>query len=91
MRYIKWVFWLAISVVIFFVGYSFARLNNAPVSLDMLVFQFGEQPLSLWLILFFIVGALAGLLASSLLILKEKGARLRVEKRLKTTSKLITG
>jgi uncharacterized integral membrane protein len=70
---------------------AFITRNPAVVEVDLLFKQLPAMAISHSLIGFFISGGLLGLLVSSWLLFKERRARLSAEKRLRTTSQLITG
>lgn len=91
MRFLKAIFFLIIAILVFMLSLAFITHNQTAVSVDLLLMQLPEAPIATWLIVFFVLGGVFGLIASSLLIFREKQARVRVEKRLRTTSKLITG
>ena len=91
MRILKTIFLVIMAVLVFVLSLAFITHNQTPISVNFLWAQLPELAVSSWLIIFFVAGGLFGLGVSSLLLLKEKQARLRVEKRLRTTSKLITG
>lgn len=91
MRIIKFIIFFVLAVAVFLFSLAFITHNKTPVEVDFLIIQLPAASLSSWLIAFFIAGGLFGLVASSLVIAKEKQARMRVERRLQTTSKLITG
>ncbi len=91
MRIIKFIIFFVLAVSVLFFSFAFITHNRTPVEVNLLIVQLPPLSLSSWLIGFFIVGGLLGLMAGSLIIAKEKQARIRVERRLQTTSKLITG
>lgn len=91
MRFLKAIFFLIIAILVFMLSLAFITHNQTAVSVDLLLMRLPEAPIATWLIVFFVLGGVFGLIASSLLIFREKQARIRVEKRLRTTSKLITG
>ena len=77
--------------IIFFLCAAFITRNPTMVEVDLLFKQLPAMAISHSLIGFFISGGLLGLLVSSWLLFKERRARLSAEKRLRTTSQLITG
>ncbi len=91
MRFLKTLLIIIISLLVLALSFAFVAHNQTLVSVDLLFMRLPEASLSTWLIVFFVAGGLVGLCVSSALILREKQARMRVEKRLRTTSKLITG
>lgn len=71
---------LLVIVTAVAVGVLFALQNTQPVPLDVLLYRFGEHSLALWVLLALGLGALLGLLASSLLLLRLR-ARLASTRR----------
>lgn len=61
-------------------GVLFALQNSQPVPLDLLVYQFAERSLALWVLAALGVGGVLGLLASGLIILRLR-TRLGVARR----------
>ena len=72
-------------------GLAFVTHNQTIVSVDLLFGSVNEAQLGVWLIGFFIMGGILGLLASSALLIREKAARVRLEKRMRKSSKIIAG
>ena len=91
MRILKTIFLVIMAILVFVLSLAFITHNQTAISINLLWTQLPELAVSSWLIIFFVTGGLFGLGVSSLILLKEKQARSRVEKRLRTTSKLITG
>ena len=91
MRFIKMILLLLLVLVFAFFGLAFITHNQGLATVDLLFVEPVETKLSSWLIGFFVAGAALGLLASSLLVLREKAVRRRVELRMQNTSKLISG
>ncbi len=56
------------------VGVLFALQNKQPVPLDLLVYAFEPRSLALWLLLALAVGGAAGMLISSVLIVRLRAA-----------------
>lgn len=65
MRTIKLILTLAIGLMVLLLGVLFTIHNTAKVSIDLIWFQLPEASLSLWLIGFFVVGALLGMVLTS--------------------------
>ena len=83
-RFKRWlVFLLLLLIFIFSVGFS--MWNTSPVPLSFGVYQFAARPLSLWLIVAFCLGGLAGLAIGAGLI---KDVRLR--RRIRALEKELT-
>jgi len=55
-------------------GVLFALQNKQPVPLDLLFFTFSPRSLALWLLVAFALGGLAGLLVSSLYMLRSRAS-----------------
>jgi len=53
-------------------GALFSLQNSAPIALDLLVVQLPARPASVWLLGMLVIGALLGLLASSILALQQR-------------------
>jgi uncharacterized integral membrane protein len=53
-------------------GALFSLQNATPISLDLLVIQLSPRPASVWLLGMLAIGALLGLLASSVLALQQR-------------------
>ena len=81
----------AIVLAVVYFGFAFLVNNQQSVSIDLVVLQLPQLELGIWLVIFFVAGALLGMAMSSALLFSERVARKRVERRLQTTSKLITG
>jgi uncharacterized integral membrane protein len=58
-------------------GALFSLQNSAPVALDLLVVQLPARPASVWLLGMLVIGALFGLLASSILALQQRASLAR--------------
>lgn len=91
MRFIKSLVVLLCLLVVVLLGLAFITHNQTAVQVDLLFIQVGEIRLGIWLILFFVAGGALGLLASSVLLMKEKAARMRLERRMRKSSKIIAG
>lgn len=91
MKILKWILVFILIVVVILLSIAFITHNPTIVEVNLLLMTLPKAKLAVWLIVFFVLGGVMGVLVSSALLVKEKAARLRVEKRLQTTSKLITG
>ena len=91
MKLIKVLLTLSVLVITIFFGLAFVTHNQTEIAVDLLAFTGPTWPISLWLLLFLAGGVFVGMLVSSMLVFKEKAARRRVEKRLSTTSQLMSG
>ena len=91
MRIVKTLLLVIMVSTIVLLCAAFIVRNPTVVEIDLLFKQLPAMAISHSLIGFFISGGLLGLLVSSWLLFKERRARLSAEKRLRTTSQLITG
>lgn len=91
MRVIRFLLLLAFVLVFIFLALAFITHNQTLVSVNLLFVPVFEAQLAIWLIGFFIAGSACGLLASMLVIIKEKTVRRRMERRMQQTSKMISG
>jgi len=91
MRIIKFAIGLVLALLVVLLGLAFITHNQQLVTVNLLAINAIEAPVYLWVIGSFAIGGLLGLFFSGFLILKEKAARQRLEKRLQNTSKLIAG
>ena len=91
MRIVKTLLLVIVVITIVLLCAAFITRNPTVVEVDLLFKQLPAMAMAHSLIGFFISGGLFGLLVSSWLVFKERRARLSAEKRLRTTSQLITG
>ncbi|MEE3241309.1 MAG: LapA family protein [Pseudomonadota bacterium] len=91
MRIVKTLLLVLVVITIVLLCAAFITRNPTVVEVDLLFKQLPAMAMAHSLIGFFISGGLLGLLVSSWLVFKERRARLSAEKRLRTTSQLITG
>ena len=91
MRIVKTLLLVIVVITIVLLCAAFITRNPTVVEVDLLFKQLPDMAMAHSLIGFFISGGLFGLLVSSWLVFKERRARLSAEKRLRTTSQLITG
>ena len=91
MRIVKTLLLVIVVITIVLLCAAFITRNPTVVEVDLLFKQLPAMAMAHSLIGFFISGGLLGLLVSSWLVFKERRARLSAEKRLRTTSQLITG
>lgn len=80
MKILRAILYLLVLLATMAGGVLFALQNTQAVPLDVLVYQFAERSLALWVLAALGVGGLLGLLASSLIILRLR-ARLAVTRR----------
>lgn len=55
-------------------GVLFALQNETPVPLDMLVYTFEPKSLALWILSSFAIGGIAGMVLSSLLMVRQRAS-----------------
>ena len=84
MRLIRSILVLLLLLLVLVVGLLFTIQNDVLVPLNILVAELPAQRLSTWIILTFFVGSLAGLAASSIVILRLQASRLRLRRLLST-------
>ncbi len=78
MRQLRFIGWLVAVPVVALMGIWLVQDNSAPVSLVLLGFPVGSLPLGVWLLLAFLAGVLAAMLASFPLLVR---LRLRERRR----------
>jgi lipopolysaccharide assembly protein A len=86
MRLIRSILVFFLLLLVLAVGLLFTIQNDVLVPLNVLVADLPAQRLSTWVILAFFVGGLAGLAASSIVIIRLQASRLRL-RRLLTSQK----
>lgn len=69
-------------LAVVFVGVLFALQNKEAVPLDLLVYEFSPRSLALWVLLAFALGGVAGILVSSLILLRGRVALARCRRQL---------
>jgi putative membrane protein len=72
-----------IMLAVVMIGAIFALENNQTISVDFIVLHGPEISLGLWLILFLAIGALLGMIASSLIIAGYRRRLARFKKGMK--------
>jgi lipopolysaccharide assembly protein A len=83
----RWLRRLLITIILLLVlvfGLLFSLQNAATVPLDLLVAQLTARPLAVWLLIFFALGGLAGLVASSVALIRLQASRFRLRRRLES-------
>lgn len=75
MKLLRNILTLLLVVAMVAVGVLFALQNKEPVALDLLVYTFAPHSLALWVLAAFALGGIAGMLASSLVILRLRAGR----------------
>ncbi|MFV8817103.1 lipopolysaccharide assembly protein LapA domain-containing protein [Haliea sp. E17] len=72
MTFLRKILLLVVLLAMLSVGVLFAVQNEVLVPLDLLVYRFEAHSLALWLLLAFALGGIFGLLASSLILLRQR-------------------
>lgn len=85
----RWLVIVLLIVVLAF-GVLFSMQNTDKAALDLLVIQLPEQRVSLWVLLAFVVGGVAGLLVSSAAMIRLKSQSLLLQRRLDKREKELT-
>lgn len=91
MRIVKGLIVVLCLAIVVLAGFAFVTHNRTIVEVDLLFATISEVQLGVWLLLFFIAGGLLGMLVSTGVLLKEKAARIRLEKRMRKSSEIIAG
>ena len=91
MQLLKTLLWTLIAVAILFATVAFVYANEQVVVLDLLFPSPFTIRLGHAVIWAFIFGGLMGLLSASLIIVRQRGDRVRLEKRLHSTTRLMSG
>lgn len=91
MKIIKFLFALIAVVLIFLLCAAFLTSNTESVRVDLLFVPVVEARLGVVLMVFFIAGGLIGLLTSGIALIKLKTEKVRLERRLKSNSQIISG
>ncbi len=74
MNLLRKILLLAVLLIVLAVGVLFAVQNEVLVPLDLLVYRFEAHSLALWLLLAFALGGVLGLLASSLILVRQRAS-----------------
>lgn len=74
MKFLRKFFTIVVVLAMVGTGVLFALQNETAVPLDLLVYTFEPRSLALWLLAALAVGGLAGLLVSSLIMLRLRTA-----------------
>lgn len=82
MRFFKRLLAFLLLVLVLAFGVLFTVQNTDKTPLDLLLVQLPEQRVSLWVLLAFALGGLAGLLISSAALIRLKSRNLLLQRRL---------
>ena len=74
MKYLLNIFTAIFLVGVIALGVLFALQNQEAVPLDLLVYSFPPKSIALWVLAAFGIGGLAGMLASSALMLRSRAS-----------------
>lgn len=91
MRIIKFILMLISVLILVLIGLAFVTHNQALVTVNLLLVPPVETKVAVWLISFFALGGIIGMLVSLPLLLKEKVKIRKLERRMQNTSKIISG
>lgn len=80
MKFLRHILTVLVAFAMVGVGVLFALQNEAPVALDLLVYDFEPKSLALWVLSAFAIGGIFGLLVSSAMLLRMR-ASLRASRR----------
>ena len=86
MRLLARVLGLLLLVACFAFGVLFTFQNDTPVSLDLLIVQFSEQWLAVWVLVAFILGGLIGVCIGVFAVLRVKRQVVGVKRQLKSAN-----
>jgi len=82
MRLLLKILTLVLVIAMLVAGVLFAVQNKEPIALDLLVYTFAPHSLALWVLAAFALGGIAGMLASSAVILRLRAARSGTQRQL---------
>ncbi|MCB6185262.1 lipopolysaccharide assembly protein LapA domain-containing protein [Leeia sp. TBRC 13508] len=82
MQYLLW----AVKIIVFLLLFGFAMHNTQPVDLQFFLGYSWRTPLIVLLLLFFVIGALLGLLASFIFVMRVRKELLQLKKELRHKS-----
>jgi uncharacterized integral membrane protein len=72
MATLKTLLWIGFILFIVAISILFSLQNSTPIAVDLLITPMPPLPVSLWILISFVLGALFGLLASALALLKVR-------------------
>lgn len=92
MKQLRKLLTIIVVLVMLVVSVLFALQNKAPVPLDLLVYTFGPHSLALWVLVAFALGGVAGMIVSSVILVRTRAAlgvcRKQLDKAREDVSKL---
>lgn len=89
MRFLKRLIAFLLLALVLIFGMLFAVQNTSTVPLDLLIVQFEEQRVSIWLLLAFVLGGLIGVLVSSVAIVRLKSQLMLLNRKLEKSEKAL--
>lgn len=90
MRWIRRLLSALLLLLVLVFGLLFSLQNAQVVPLDLLAMQLRERPLAVWVLAAFALGGFAGLLASSVALVRLQASRYRLRRRLESCEKELT-
>lgn len=91
MRWIRRLLVIIVLLLVLAFGLLFSLQNGARVPLDLLVAQLQERPLAVWLLVAFALGGVAGMVVSSVALVRLQASRFRLRRRLEACEKELSG
>ena len=91
MKILKYLFGLVLVIALFLLSAAFLTSNSQDIRVDMLFVPAFDVRLGVVLMVSFIIGGMIGLLASTVVIVKLKAEKMRLQRRLQNTSQMISG
>ena len=82
MRWARRLITLVILLFVLAAGLLFSLQNAVSVPVDLLVYQTAERPISVWLLVAFTLGGVAGLVVGSAAVVRVQASRLRLRRQL---------
>jgi uncharacterized integral membrane protein len=90
MATLKTLLWLFFVLFIVAISILFSLQNSTPIGLDLLVMSMPPLPVSLWLLLSFVFGAIFGLLAAGWSVIKLRSANHLLRRKLQQSDNAIS-
>lgn len=82
MATLKTLVWLGFVLFIVSISILFSLQNSSPVALDLLITSLPPLPVSLWLLISFVLGAISGLIAAGWSVIKLRSANHTLRRKL---------
>ena len=87
MQALKYLAVLVLLAVVLAFGVLFSVQNVATAPLDLLIIQFSEQKVALWVLAAFALGGVLGIMVSSVAIMRLKARIMLLQRKLKKANK----